>query len=82
MSNLRKVVFTLEEQYELSCGEFMEATTEEQEKAKKREGFFHAWGNECFFSDEELVSRIVGIVEEESSGKVYHVVPKRITFVK
>lgn len=81
MENLRKVAFTLEQQ---KMNLFDYETEEEREMAlRKRNGFFHCFGNAPFYDSEGecLRDRMVGIVEEEGTGKVYHVVPEFITFV-
>lgn len=80
MENLRNVVFKLEQE-NMTIGDY--ATQEElEEKTKKREGFFHMFGNELIYDDkaECYLVRTIGIVEEEKTGKVFHVVPKFITF--
>lgn len=81
MKNLRKVLFTLEEQ-KMNLFDF-EKEEELQEATRERKGFFHCFGNEPFYDPESecLRDKMVGIVEEEGTGKVYHVIPEFITFV-
>lgn len=81
MENLRKVEFTLEQQ-KMSTMDY-ENPGEAEEKTKVRTGFFHVFGNEPFYSSEESrwIDRIVAIVEEEGSGKVFHVSPEFMKFV-
>lgn len=78
----RRVIFTLEREG-ASMFDY-ENESECEEKAKERSGFFHAWGNAPFWDSEEghLRDRVVGIVEEENTGKVFQIVPKMITFKK
>lgn len=54
------------------------------EKTKERNGLFHTFGNSPFWDSEkgEWRNKIVGIVEELSTGKVYEVNPQMIRFVK
>lgn len=79
MRDLRKVTFTLEGQEDLGYLDY--ETEEERENAtKQREGFFHCWGNEVNFVDGKQIERVVGIVEENETHKIYHVTPKRIIF--
>ena len=66
---------------DLGLGDY-ENDAEREEKTKERDGQFHAWGNECFWDEEgKLVEQVIGVVEEIETGKVYHIIPKRITFV-
>ncbi len=86
MENLKIVRFTLEGQEEMSVGDYWENMPEEktEEITKLRNGYFHTWGNESFWNLEEgkSVERVIGVVEEIETGIVYHVIPKRITFVQ
>lgn len=79
MGNLRKVKFTLEGNEEL--GLFDYAPEEESEMTTTRNGLFHKWGTEIISVDGKCLEQSMGIVEEVSSGKVYHAIPKRITFL-
>lgn len=81
MENLRKVKFTLEGQEDLGLNDY---ENDEQERVtKERDGQFHTWGNECFWDEEgKLVEQVIGVVEETETGKIYHVIPKRMYFVK
>lgn len=85
MEKLRKVEFTLEQQ-KMNLADYGYMIGEPDEKTleilKKRKGLFHCFGNEPFYDagSECLRDRIVGIVEEEGTGQVYHVVPQFIRF--
>lgn len=81
MEQLRKVVFTLEQQ-KMNLFDY-ESDEEREEAMRERNGYFHCFGNEPFYdsSSECLRDKLVGIIEEEGTGKVYHVVPKFMTFV-
>lgn len=85
MEKLRKVRFTLE-RLELSLGNYGffvgEPDSDANEVIKERIGFFHCFGNEPFYDHEAQCLRdlMVGIVEEESTGHVYHVIPQFMTF--
>ena len=79
MENLRKVKFTLEGNEEL--GLFDYTPEEAAETTTNREGLFHTWGTEIISADGKCLDQSIGIVEGVSSGKVYHVIPKRITFL-
>lgn len=81
MENLRKVKFTLGKQVDL--GLLDHGSEEEREKTtKERDRWFHAWGNECIWNAEgKFVEQVIGVVEEAETGKVYHVIPKRMYFV-
>ena len=86
MENMRKVKFTLETlKMDLEdLGYFVgEPDKDAEEILKERVGFFHCFGNEPYYDSEAGCFRdqMMGIVEEESSGKVYHVIPQFITFV-
>ncbi len=81
MENLRKVKFTLEGQVDLGLMDYKDEA-ELEEKTKERDGWFHTWGNECFRNDEKLIEHVVGVVEETETGKIYHVIPERMYFVK
>lgn len=54
------------------------------DKMKERYGFFHCFGNHLSWDAEnsQYLNRVVGVVEEESTGKVYEVYPETITFIK
>ena len=80
MENLRKVKFTLEGQDDLGLKDY-ENDAEQERTTKERDGQFHTWGNECFWNDGKLIEQVIGVVEEIETGKVYHIIPKRITFV-
>ena len=86
MDNLLKVEFTLEPQ-KMSLGDYGyfvgEPDKNAEEILKKRKGFFHCFGNEPFYDAEAqcLRDRVVGIIQEEDTGKVYHVIPQFITFL-
>lgn len=81
MENLRKVKFTLEGQVDLGFHDY--GNDEEREKiTKEREGLFHAWGKEILPDNGRSIEQEVGIVEEVKTGKIYHVIPKRIVFVE
>ena len=84
MQNLRTVKFTLESQEDMTVGDHATGMSEKEseEITKTRDGYFLAWGNECFWNTGKLIERVVGIVEEIETGKVFHVIPKRITFVQ
>lgn len=86
MKNLRIVKFTLEGQDDMTAGDYMVnmSAKEADETTKIRNGYFHTWGNEFFWNanDEKFVERIIGVVEEIENGKVYHIIPKRITFLQ
>lgn len=81
MENLRKVVFTLEQQ-KMNLFDY-ESEEEREEAMRERDGFFHCFGNEPYYDPEVECyrDRMVGIIEEEGTGKVYHVVPQFITFM-
>ena len=79
MKNFRKVKFTLEGIEELGLFDYI--PEEASEKTTTREGLFHTWGTEIISVDGKCLEQSIGIVEEVSSGKVYHVIPKRITFL-
>lgn len=82
MENLRKVKFTLEGQADLGLQDY-ENEAEQEKTTKERDGKFHTWGNECFGDEEgKLVEQVIGVVEETETGKIYHVIPKRMYFVK
>lgn len=81
MENLRKVKFTLEGQVDLGLYDY-ENDEEREEITKERDGLFHAWGNEILTDNGRSIEQEVGFVEEVETGKVYHVIPKRIVFVK
>ena len=86
MDKLLKVEFTLEQQ-KMSLGDYGyfvgEPDKNAEEILKKRKGFFHCFGNEPFYDTEAqcLRDRVVGIIQEEDTGKVYHVIPQFITFL-
>lgn len=81
MENLRKVKFTLEGQVDLGLSDY--DNDEEREKiTKEREGLFHAWGKEILPDNDRSIEQEVGIVEEVETGRIYHVIPKRIVFVE
>lgn len=81
MENLRKVKFTLEGQVDLGFLDY--DNDEEREKiTKEREGLFHAWGKEILPDNDRSIEQEVGIVEEVETGRIYHVIPKRIVFVE
>ena len=81
MENLRKVKFTLEGQVDLGLSDY--DNDEEREKiTKEREGLFHAWGKEILPDNDSSIGQEVGIVEEVETGRIYHVIPKRIVFVE
>ena len=52
------------------------------EVIKERIGFFHCFGNEPYYDAEAQCFRdlMVGIVEEETTGQVFHVIPQFMTF--
>ena len=85
MDKLRKVEFTLEQQ-EMSLGDYGLALEEVDKKTKetqkKRKGSFHCFGNKLVYDSENQCykERVIGVVEEEKTGKVFHVAPKSITF--
>lgn len=81
MEKLRNVVFTLN-QIDGTIGDFVSSGVDPDEVMQEREGLFHQWGAELVYCSktETLMSRTIGIVEEKNSGKVYHVIPKCITF--
>ncbi len=81
MSNLRKVRFTLEGQEDLGLRDY-ENEAEREKTTKERDGWFHAWGNECFWNEDKLIEQVIGVVEDAETGKIYHVIPKRMYFVK
>lgn len=83
MDNLRKVVFTLE-RFHGTIGDYESAGVDAETVTLKRKGLFHCFGNEPFYdaSSQTYRDRMVGIVEEVSTGKVYHVIPEFITFEK
>lgn len=82
MDNLRKVKFTLE-QFKGTIGDYESVGENADEIMKERTGVFYCWGNEPVYDAEESKYRdcTFGIVEEESTGKVYQVKPKFITFL-
>ena len=81
MENLRKVKFTLEGQVDLGFLDY--DNDEEREKiTKEREGLFHACGKEILPDNDRSIEQEVGIVEEVETGRIYHVIPKRIVFVE
>lgn len=83
MEDLRKVKFTLE-QFNGTIGDYESAGENADEIIKERTGVFHCWGNEPFYDAEvsNFRDRTVGIIEEDATGKVYHVIPQFITFLK
>lgn len=81
MENLRKVKFTLEGQVDLGVFDY-DNDQEREEITKERDGLFHAWGNEILTDNGRSIEQEVGIVEEVETGKIYHVIPKRIVFVE
>ena len=83
MENPRKVTFTLE-QFHGTIGDYESAGENTEEIMKERIGTFHCWGNEPLYdaNAETFRDRTVGIVEEDVTGKVYHVIPKFMTFLK
>ena len=81
MENLRKVKFTLEGQVDMGLSDY-DNDEEREEITKERDGFFHAWGKEIIPDNDRSIEQEVGIVEEVETGKIYHVIPKRIVFVE
>lgn len=85
MENLRKVEFTVEQQ-DMNLGDYDCFDDNPDEKAeetlKKREGYYLGLGNELYYNpdSQRQESKIVAIVEEEGTGKVYHVIPKFMRF--
>lgn len=79
MDKIRKVKFSLA-QPGLSI---MDYGDEADEKLKERDGLFHIFGNEPFWDANEgkYRDRIVGVVEEVSTGKIYEVYPEMVQFV-
>lgn len=80
---LKKVWFTLERFHGAMFDYEMNGQSAD-EVMKKRDGIFHCWGNELIWDAEASVwrERVIGVVEEETTGKVYQVIPECITFIK
>lgn len=79
---LRKVKFKLEH---IPESMLEESTGPEQEAARERNGLFHRWSDTLHFSndpDDKTLARTMGIVESVEDGKIYHVHPPFIQFVK
>lgn len=81
MEKLRKVKFTLEKQADLGLQDY-ENEAEREKTTKERDGKFHTWGNECSWNDGKLIEQVIGVVEEDKTGKIYQIIPKRMYFVK
>ena len=81
MEKLRKVKFTLEKQADLGLQDY-EHEAEREKTTKERDGKFHTWGNECSWNDGKLIEQVIGVVEEDKTGKIYQIIPKRMYFVK
>ncbi|CCY80938.1 unknown [Prevotella sp. CAG:1185] len=83
MDDLRKVKFTLE-QFNGTIGDYESAGENAENVMKERTGVFYCWGNEPIFDSVTGTyhDRTIGVVEEYSTGKVYHVIPKFMTFLE
>lgn len=81
MEQLREVAFTIEK-FEGSFGDYYSAGENPEEICKERMGYFHQWGTELIYSPnaERYLPQTVGIVEEKETGRIYHVIPKFLTF--
>lgn len=82
---LRKVEFTLEGadlfiDVDLTLMEY-ENDEERERITKKREGYFHCFGNRIQKNDDEYIPVIVGYIEDCEDGQVYEVRPRRIRFI-
>ena len=77
---LREVEYTLESSCELGFNDY-ENDTEREKITKKRKGLFHRWADEIQIVNGEYYTTTFGIVEDNESHKVYHIVPKRIIFL-
>ena len=80
----RKVKFTLEEPG-LAIGDYDEMPSNEREElTNERLGIFHVFGNVPYYDNSMcgFRDRVMGIVEDEATGKVYNVHPVNITFLK
>jgi hypothetical protein len=74
---MRKVKF-----YLTKVPGLMQAKIEDaKEIGKERTGMFHTWGTEII-DDENKISRTVGIIEEDVTGKIFSVNPNNITFIE
>ena len=53
-----------------------------EEKTKERKGLFYCLGNELIYDERTRCwrDRMVAIVEEKGTGKVFHVVPRYMYF--
>lgn len=80
MEELRKIKFS----FAIPGHSIMDYGEEAEEKLKERDGYLHFIGNEPFWDavESKWRDRIVAVVEELSTGKVYDVYPQMITFVK
>jgi len=76
---LREVEYTLESSCELGFSDY-ENDTEREKITKKRKGLFHRWADEVQIDNGKFCTVTFGIVEDNESHKVYHIVPKRIKF--
>lgn len=76
---LREVEYTLESSEDLGFMDY-ENDTEREEITKKRKGLFHRWADEVQIINGEYYTITFGIVEDNETHKVYHIVPKRIKF--
>lgn len=79
---LREVEYTLESSYDLGLMDYPDENGLSQEEATKiRKGLFHRWADEVQIVNGEYYTTTFGIVEDNESHKVYHIVPKRIIFL-
>lgn len=78
---LRRVTFTMEIPGAAMLDIINSDNPEDQTKVRK--GYFHTFGNVLRWDSEnsKYLEEMLAIVEEEESGKVYHVLPQNMTFV-
>lgn len=84
MGELRRIKFSLAIPGQSIMDYDADNPEDKADKMKERYGFFHCFGNHLSWDAEnsQYLNRVVGIVEEESTGKVYEVYPETITFIK
>ena len=84
MEQLQRVIYSLEREKDISRYEVVGEKEQKklEEKQKKREGLFHRWGDRIVTIEGQNYPETYGIVQDDETGEIKDVVPKRITFVK
>ena len=80
--NFRNVKFTLEKPG-VAVGDYDDMPQNDVEEiTKERDGYFHLFGNVPFYdaTTNSFHDRIMAIVEEKTTGKIYNIYPEKLTF--